>query len=34
MEKQEIVEFKPASKRKPGTKSRTNKCKHSIMRRM
>ena len=25
MEKQEIVEFKPASKRKPGTKSRTNK---------
>ena len=25
MEKQEIVEFKPVSKRKPGTKNRTNK---------
>ena len=25
MEKQEIVEFKPVSKRKPGTKGRTNK---------
>ena len=25
MEEQEIVEFKPVSKRKPGTKGRTNK---------
>ena len=25
MEKQEIVEFKPVSKRKPGTKNRTKK---------
>lgn len=25
MEKQEIIEFKPVSKRKPGTKNRTNK---------